>query len=67
MLGIPLTTQIHRGDWYLDLNLFGDNVQAILNQTRPIDTKRLISSMGQIGETELQKIIESYIQLIRKR
>ncbi len=65
VLGIPLTTKFHRGDWYFDLKFKGEKMQVILNQSRPIDTKRLLSSMGQISERELSKIIDAYCKLIR--
>lgn len=40
--------------------------QEILNQIRPIDTKRLLSSLGQIGTTEVSKIINAYYEIIKK-
>ena len=67
VLGIPLTTQIHKGDWYFDLSIFDYPSQVILNQAKPIDTKRLVSSMGQISESELEKIINAYCKLIKTK
>ncbi len=67
VLVIPLTTKKHEGDWYFKLNLFENNSYAILNQTKPIDTKRLISSMGQISDTELSKIVDAYCKLIKSQ
>ena len=67
ILGVPLTTQIHKGDWYFDLSIFEYPSQAILNQAKPIDTKRLLSSMGQISDIELEKVIDAYCLLIKTK
>ncbi len=67
VLGIPLTTQSHKGDWYFDLHIFDKPSQAILNQAKPIDTKRLLSSMGQLSENELGKVIDAYCNLIKTK
>lgn len=64
VLVAPLTTKIHKGDWYLDLSFKDKNVQIILNQIKPLDTKRLISSMGQISDKEVDRIINEYSKLI---
>lgn len=66
VLIVPLTTKNHKGDWYINLSIDDEKVQDILNQIRPIDTKRLLSSLGQIGETEVTKIIDAYYDVIRK-
>ena len=66
VLVIPLTTKNHKGDWYIDLSIDNKDVQGVLNQIRPIDTKRLLSSMGQIGRTEVTKIITAYYEIIKK-
>lgn len=60
----PLTKRGKSGDWYYPLAHFGDTSFAILNQARPLDTKRLLESMGQISETELQRVIGAYCNLI---
>lgn len=67
VLILPLTTKNHTGDWYVDLVVEGKEVQGILNQIRPIDTKRLLSSMEQLSEKEVLKIIEKYYQLIKEK
>jgi mRNA interferase MazF len=61
----PLTTQVHKGDWYFDMVLFERKQQVILNQIRPIDTKRLTESMGQILKKDVEDILERYVQLIK--
>lgn len=60
----PLTTQSHEGNWYLDTILFNRKQQVILNQIKPIDTKRLLNSIGQMPLFEVQLILKEYIKLI---
>lgn len=62
---VPLTTKKHSGDWYYHLPHFGINSYAILNQARPMDTKRLLSSLGQISEIEIKKIIDTFYKLLK--
>ncbi len=64
ILVAPLTTQLHKGDWYFDVNIFGIRQQVILNQIRPVDTKRLTKGIGEIYLKEVKKILDAYIKLI---
>lgn len=63
----PLTSKEHAGDWYSEINFENKKSWCVLNQTKPIDTKRLLSSMGEISEKELSKIINTYCNLIQKK
>ena len=65
VLGIPLTTKEKAGDWYYPLPHFGKNSYLVLNQVKSFDTKRFLSSMGQISENELEKIINSLFKLVK--
>ncbi len=67
VLIVSLTTQQHKGDWYFDISIFGIKQQVILNQIRPIDTKRLTESMGQILKKDVENILKAYMELIRLR
>lgn len=62
----PLTTKIHKRDWYLNINIFNRESQIILNQVKPVDTKRLIEEVGQISEEKVIEILDNYIKLIKK-
>jgi mRNA-degrading endonuclease toxin of MazEF toxin-antitoxin module len=63
-LAVPLTTRGKESDWYYPLPHFGETSCAILNQARPLDTKRLLGSMGEISEGDLHKVILAYCKLI---
>lgn len=60
----PLTSRGKSGDWYYPLFHFGSSSYAILNQARPLDTKRLLGSMGQISEKDLRNVIAAYCELV---
>ncbi len=64
VLVAPLTSQPHCGNWYLDIQLLSKNSQVILNQIKPIDTKRLLEEVGEISEQKVKEIIQKYILLI---
>jgi mRNA-degrading endonuclease toxin of MazEF toxin-antitoxin module len=64
VLVAPLTTQSHKGTWYFDIILFDRKQQIVLNQVKPIDTKRLLNSIGQISLFEIRCILREYIKLI---
>ena len=63
-LAVPLTTRGKHGDWYHPLPHFGESSFAVLNQARPMDTKRLFNTMGEISESELRKVVAAYCKLI---
>jgi mRNA-degrading endonuclease toxin of MazEF toxin-antitoxin module len=42
----PLTSKLHTGNWYLDMHILDKNAQVILNQIKPVDTKRLLEEVG---------------------
>ena len=60
----PLTTKSHIGDWYFQINFNNKESSVILNQIKPIDTKRLISSIGQISKQKVKDILDKYVNLI---
>jgi mRNA interferase MazF len=64
VLVAPLTTKFHKGSWFYNMNIFGKRQQIILNQIRPIDTRRLNKSIGEISINEVEMILKQYIKLI---
>lgn len=65
ILAAPLTTKSKRGSWYSDINILGQKRQVVLNQIKPIDTKRIIKIAGQLSEKEVNNILEQYINLLK--
>lgn len=66
-LGVPLTSKIHKGDWYYVFKHEGVKRSLILNQSRLLDKKRLEEKMFEISEKELFIIKQAYCNLILKK
>lgn len=65
-LGIPVTKQEKKGDWYYKIEKEGEVNFLILNQARLLDTKRLENKIYEMSEKELLKIKIKYCALILK-
>ncbi len=66
VLVLPLTTQIKNTDWYYKLNINNKKAEAILNQLRVVDTKRLRGNkVVSISENILKDILEKLFALIK--
>jgi hypothetical protein len=63
---LPLTTQIHKGDWYFGLKIKDKEMQLVLNQGRTIDTKRLLNKIERISEDKLKNILDKFTELFYK-
>jgi hypothetical protein len=59
-LGIPLTTQMKDGSWYVPIFYGGIERRAILSQIRVFDEKRLMSCMGTLSHKNLKDIKEKF-------
>ena len=66
VFAIPLTTKIHDGDWYFNLEIDGEKVQAILNQGRTLDTKRFENFIVNMPENKIKELIDAFIKLFYK-
>lgn len=60
---IPLTTKMHKGDWYFDIEIENRKVQAILNQGKPIDIRRFENFIVNLSENKIRDLIESFKRL----
>lgn len=62
-MGIPLSSQEHVGPWYVNFS-FQDKIQtAVLSQARVYSTSRLYSRMGQVPESDLEKVRAGFLAL----
>lgn len=62
-MGIPLTSQEHKGSWYEQF-VFQDKTEtAVLSQARVYSASRLYSRIGQIPESDLEKVRNSFVRL----
>ena len=60
----PITKSLHQGNWYLDIDIFNKKHKIILNQIKPIDTKRLNNGICQISEKEVKNILYKYKEIL---
>lgn len=62
-LGLPATTKIKRGTWYVEVK-HGNRVICItLSQARVFDVKRLSTRIGMIDEMDVLKIKRAFQKL----
>jgi mRNA-degrading endonuclease toxin of MazEF toxin-antitoxin module len=62
-LGLPLTTKMKVGTWYTTVHFGGTNQNIILAQGRVFDYRRLKEKMGELEESESEKVREGYTLL----
>jgi mRNA interferase MazF len=63
-LGIPLTTQLKDGTWYVPTVLRGKIGRAVLNQIRIFDKRRLINEIGTISNENFLEIRKALFNLL---
>jgi mRNA interferase MazF len=60
-LGIPLTTQLKEGVWYIPISFSGKERRAILSQIRVFDARRLLRKIGTLAGDDFQNIQNRFI------
>ena len=63
---LPLTTNIHSGDWYFDINIKNIKNQVVLAQGKTMDTKRLSKKLGELSVNKMRQIMDAYVTLLQK-
>ncbi|MEK7617672.1 MAG: type II toxin-antitoxin system PemK/MazF family toxin [Patescibacteria group bacterium] len=58
--GIPLTTKIKNGSWYVPFKQEGKENRAMLNQIRVFDSRRLFTKLGTLDTTEWQFLKQKF-------
>ena len=59
-LGIPLTSKLKEGNWYVPVMYNTKEGRAILNQIRTLDRKRLIKRIGTLNSEHFLQIQEKF-------
>lgn len=62
--GIPLTSNIKQGSWYVSFVHQGNNSCAVLSQMRAFHINRLNNRMGFIDQNDFKKIKQKMKELI---
>jgi mRNA interferase MazF len=60
-LGIPLTTQLKNGSWYVSISYCGVESRAILSQVRVFDGRRLVKKIGTLSRDNFYHIKERFL------
>ena len=65
-MGVPLTSQPHKGSWYVPFR-FQERVEiAVLSQVRVFSVTRLYRRIGQVPDSDLEKVREGFLNLYSK-
>jgi len=62
-LGLPLTTTLKKGSWYVEIDFIGIKQTVVLSQGRNLDYRRFKEKIGELGEGEVERIILKYVEL----
>lgn len=65
-MGIPLTSQSHKGSWYASFEFQGNQEIAVLSQAKVFSTARLYGRIGQIPDSDLEKVRQAFLKLYSK-
>jgi mRNA interferase MazF len=60
-IGLPLTSQSKQGTWYVQVNIHDKISQVMLNQTRILDKRRLISRLGTLDDNDFKRVKERFL------
>ena len=62
-MGIPLTTKIKTGSWYICFKFQNKNVYAVLSQARVFSVARLYDRIGQASRNDMKLIKKGFRKL----
>ncbi len=65
-LGIPLSTQLHDGSWYVSFRFQEKQQVAVLSQVRVFSVFRLYGKIGQLDDTDMERIRQGFYELYCK-
>ena len=62
-MGIPLSTQIKEGTWYIKITFQDKEHSANLAQARTFSASRLYNKMGELDRDDVEKIKSGFLRL----
>ena len=62
-MGIPLTSKLHTGAWYVNFTFNGKPQNAALAQSRVVSVSRLYNKIGELSDTDLNNIKTGFQRL----
>ena len=65
--GVPLSSQMHKGIWYANLLLRGEEQCVLLSQASSFCSYRLYGFIGRIAKKDFKYIVDSLSKLLLKK
>jgi mRNA interferase MazF len=62
-VGLSMTSKDKKGSWYVPITQHGKESKVVLSQIRVMDEKRLYKLMGELDDTDWQKVIDRFKNL----
>lgn len=62
-MGVPLTSQLHQGSWYVPFEFKGKQQNAVLVQARVLSVYRLKRKMGIVPNSDLELVRKGFREL----
>lgn len=62
-MGLPLTTKLKEGTWYVEINFSEIKQTVVLSQGRTFDYRRFKEKIGELDGFEVKKIRDGYKEL----
>lgn len=62
-VGIPLSTKLKEGTWYVQFTFKENEVCANLSQIRTFSASRMLEKMGALDEGDVEKIKSGFLRL----
>ncbi len=66
-LGIPLTSKIKKGTWYVTITHGGNKNTVVVSQMRHFDYRRLDKRMGTLDEADFENVVLALVLFIRQK
>jgi mRNA interferase MazF len=66
-MAIPMTTNIKKGSWYVQVTLSGKTSNLILSQARVVSSKRLNSKLGELDQEDYLKTVGAFLDLYKPK
>lgn len=63
-IGIPLSTKIKEGKYYINFTSNDFSYSVLLSQTRPLSSKRLVRKISKLSKGKIIKIKDAYKKLL---
>ena len=63
-IGVPLTSKEHSGSWYIEFEFKEKKQFAVVAQVENISTFRLHHKMGEVPQTDLDKVLMGLCKLL---